>query len=282
MVRLATEKKITIARFISNLIVGVRAIFGLSSITKVYRRGLHWSLDLKEGIDLAIYLGVYEPETIKELKRIIKPGDVVVDIGANIGALTLPLAEYVGVDGCVIAFEPTSWAYGKLQNNLSLNPHLLNRVRTEQMMLLEEEKELPSFVYSSWNLSASEDKLTHPQHKGRLMTTDGGQGISLDGYFEKHPHKKVDLIKLDVDGYELAVLKGARKLLLRDSPKIILEMARQNEEEEKQLEKLLAELKDAQYRLVHLTAKYPILMTKEAIKKLCPPGGSINVLALPQ
>ena len=102
------------------MIVGVRAIFGLSSITKVYRRGLHWSLDLKEGIDLAIYLGVYEPETIKELKHIVKPGDVVVDIGANIGAITLPLAEYVGVDGCVIAFEPTSWAYGKLQNNLSL------------------------------------------------------------------------------------------------------------------------------------------------------------------
>lgn len=280
--RLSTEKKISIARLISKSIVGVRAIFGLSSITRVHRQGLSWSLDLKEGIDLAVYLEVYEPETIKALKRIVKPGDVVVDIGANIGAITLPLGRYVGVSGHVIAFEPTAWAYDKLQKNLSLNPHLLNRVRTEQIILLEEEKEPPAFVYSSWNLAEKEDELTHPQHKGRMMATDSVQGISLDAYFEKNPQKRIELIKLDVDGYELAVLKGAKKTLLRYKPKIVLEIAPHVQEEKRQLEELLAELKAARYRLEHLTSGREIPMVKETIEKICPQGGGINVLAVPQ
>jgi FkbM family methyltransferase len=276
-----TKIKIAIARFISRVIVTFRAIIGLSSITLVYRQGLCWSLDLKEGIDLAVYLGAYEPEIIKALKRIVEPGNVVIDIGANIGAITLPLAQYVGNSGRVIAFEPTSWAYDKLQKNLSLNPHLLEQVKSERIMLLEEEKTPPAFVYSSWNLTAEENQLTHPQHKGRLMSTNCAQGMSLDGYLKKNSEQKIDLIKLDVDGYELAVLKGARKLILRDRPKIILEIAPHVQEEKKQLEELLIELEAAKYRLEHLVSRRPIPLLKDGIEKICPHGGSINVLALP-
>lgn len=280
--KISTETKIKIARFISKIIVGIRSIFGLSPITRVSRRGVRWSLDLREGIDLAIYLGVYEPETIKALQSLVKSGDIVLDIGANIGAIALPLANFVGVAGQVIAFEPTAWAYGKLKKNLSLNSNLIDRITTEQIMLLDEGKEPPSLIYSSWSLLNEEDELTHPKHKGRLMTTDGVQGISLDRYFEENPVEKIDLIKLDVDGYELDVLKGASKTLSRYQPKIIIELCPHIQEEKQQLEDLLFELKSANYRLEDLTSKKPIPMKRDVIEKICPEGGGINVLAIPQ
>ena len=280
--KISTERKIKIARLISKIIIGIRSIFGLSPITRVCRRGLRWSLDLKEGIDLAIYLGVYEPETIKALQSIVQPGDIVLDIGANIGAIALPLANFVGVSGQVIAFEPTAWAYAKLQKNLSLNSNLIGQIKTEQIMLLNEGKEPPSSIYSSWSLADEEDELTHPTHKGRLMTTDGVRGISLDRYFEEHPVQKIDLIKLDVDGYELDVIKGASKTLSRYQPKIILELAPHVQEEKQQLEDLLFELKSANYRLEDLTNKKSIAMKRDVIEKICPQGGGINVSAIPQ
>ncbi|MEB3189647.1 MAG: FkbM family methyltransferase [Snowella sp.] len=278
----STETKIKIARFISKVIVGIRSIFGLSPIVRVERRGVRWSLDLREGIDLAIYLGVYEPETIKALQSLVKSGDIVLDIGANIGAITLPLANLVGVAGQVIVFEPTAWAYGKLEKNLSLNSNLIDRIKAEQIMLLDEGKEPPSLIYSSWSLVNEEDELTHPTHKGRLMTTDGVRGISLDRYIEENSVEKIDLIKLDVDGYELDVIKGASKTLSRYSPRIILELAPHVQEEKEQLEDLLFELKSANYRLEDLTSRKPIAMKRQVIEKLCPEGGGINVLAIPQ
>lgn len=280
--RLSTEKKVQLARWISWFLIKLRAAFGLSPITKVYRRGIRWSLDVREGIDLAIFLGVYEPETIQTLSRLIQPCDVVLDIGANIGAITLPLARYVGEFGHVIAFEPTAWAYEKLEKNLSLNPHLYQRVKAEQIMLLETAQQVPDFVYSSWNLTAEEDHSTHPQHKGRLMTTNGVIGMSLDQYLEENPIDKLDLIKLDVDGYELPVLKGARKTISFYRPKIILEMAPHVQEEKQQFGELLEELKRNHYHLEHLGSGEIIPINQQEIERRCPVGGGVNVLAIPQ
>jgi FkbM family methyltransferase len=280
--KISTQKKVQLARWISWFLIKLRGVFGLSPITRAYRHGVRWSLDLREGIDLAIFLGVYEPETIQTLSRIIKSGDVVLDIGANIGAITLPLALYVGDSGHVIAFEPTTWAYEKLKKNLSLNHQLSQRVKAEHMMLLETEQQAPDFVYSSWSLTAEEDDLTHPQHKGRLMTTNGVKVISLDQYLKENPVDKLDFIKLDVDGYELPVLKGAQKTISFYRPKIILEMAPHIQEEKHQFGELIEELKQNHYRLKDLRSGKVIPLNQHEIERRCPVGGGINVLAIPQ
>lgn len=282
--KISTEGKIKIARLLSHFIVTVRSWFGLSPMTRVKRRGVKWSLDLREGIDLAIYLNVYEPETLNSFQSLIKPGDVVLDIGANIGAMTLPLAKAVGEIGQVISFEPTTWAYEKLQRNLTLNPQLTTRVQAEQIMLLDRGENPPALVYSSWDLTAEVDKnpSIHPLHQGKLMTTDGVQGISLDEYCEQQRIEKIDLIKLDVDGYELTVLNGARKTLRKYRPKIIMEMALYVQEERKQIDDLLLSLQEADYQLVQLTNRQPIAMNQAALEKLCHKAGGINILAIPE
>lgn len=86
---------------------------------RVRRDGIHWDLDLSEGIDFAIFLlGGLELRTLRLYRRLVQPGDTVLDVGANIGAHALPLARLVGASGRVVAFEPTQFAFCKLQRNL--------------------------------------------------------------------------------------------------------------------------------------------------------------------
>jgi hypothetical protein len=92
---LSTIQKINLAKVAYYLVVVARRILGRSSQNiEVTRSGIRWYLDLKEGIDFSIYiLGGFEPSTLRLYNKLVKSGDVVLDIGANIGSHTLPLAR---------------------------------------------------------------------------------------------------------------------------------------------------------------------------------------------
>src|SRR6185503_1773922 len=102
-----TATKIKLASLVSQGVAGLRSLLGRGDVAAVRREGVLWSLDLKEGIDLALYLGVFERSTRRALGDLVTDGMTVLDIGANIGAHTLYLTQKVGREGCVIAFEPT-------------------------------------------------------------------------------------------------------------------------------------------------------------------------------
>ena len=125
MLKISTRKKILVAHFLSFSLINIRRVFGLGTKVKKKKMGIWWNLDLKEGIDLAIYIfGGFELTTLKRYSQLIKEGDIVIDIGSNIGAHTLPLARCVGEYGTVISFEPTEYAFLKQINNLCLTPEL--------------------------------------------------------------------------------------------------------------------------------------------------------------
>ena len=109
-----TRRKLAIAGLISGIVRTTRGLIGKADVG-VFRRGdIVWELDLSEGIDFAIYLrGGFEPETLREYRRIVQAGFVALDIGANIGSHTLPLAQLVGPSGRVYSFEPTDYAFAK-------------------------------------------------------------------------------------------------------------------------------------------------------------------------
>src|ERR1700730_18469952 len=105
---LKTTHKIAIATIASKGVLFTRRLVGLGSTADVSRRGIRWRLDLREGIDFSIYLlGSFAPSTVRTYAGLVESGDVVLDIGANIGAHTLPLARLVGPAGRVVAFDPT-------------------------------------------------------------------------------------------------------------------------------------------------------------------------------
>jgi FkbM family methyltransferase len=222
---LTTKSKIKIASVLSRIVRTTRTALGSSSDYVVANRhGIAWRLDLKEGIDFAIFLGLYERSTFRALRRWVQRGSMVVDAGANVGAHTLELARQVGPTGKVFAFEPTFFAHSKLLQNLALNPGLADIVVPEQVMLAaSDNRATESQIYSSWPLALGHD--LHEKHLGRFQTTEGARAISLDTYLRQVGVSRLDFIKLDVDGFECEVLEGAQNCLEKFQPTIIMELA---------------------------------------------------------
>ncbi|WMW66263.1 FkbM family methyltransferase [Nitratidesulfovibrio liaohensis] len=277
---LSTSHKVLIARALSAVVLSVRYLCGLSAEVVTTRRGLTWSLDLKEGIDLAIYvLGGFELGTLRRYAQLIKPGDVVFDIGANVGAHTLPLAQLVGVTGRVYSFEPTAYAFAKQQANIALNPPLVSRISAHQMMLMADESvSLPESVYSSWPLEGAAD--LHGKHHGRLMGTHGAVVDTLDSFVLKAGIEHVDFIKLDVDGNENDVLAGAKVVLEDSKPRIMLELAPYvYGSEPHKFDGLLDFLWGAGYKLSDMKTGRLLPQNVAGVRRLIPNAGGLNVLA---
>ncbi len=276
---LNTRTKLRIANALYRTVSGFRRLLGRTDSVRVARRGIHWQLDLREGIDLAIYLfGCFEYETLRAYRRLLKPGDTVLDIGANIGAHTLHLARCVSPIGKVIAFEPTAYAYNKLRQNIGLNPVLADLIQAEQIMLVDTgDSQGKSQLYSSWQIHAA-DPGTHPKHGGRLMDTIGAHHMTLDDYVARHNPGGVALVKLDVDGNECQVLRGAHELLQRDKPVLLMEIMPYGlEEAGVSLDELLGILSAHGYSLYRLDGR-TALPADDSLGREIPPAGGINVL----
>lgn len=276
---LKTAHKMAIARVASSCILFTRKIRGLSDHTIVNRGGILWSLDLSEGIDFSIYLlGGFEPKTLKLYSNILKLGDTVLDIGANIGSHTLPLAQIVGETGRVFAFEPTRFAFGKLSVNIGLNKELSDRISMNQIMLVSHKGEtLEPEIYSSWPLFEP-GKNVHHEHLGKLMNTDGAVAMTLDQAVKQLQIEKINFIKIDVDGHEYSVLNGGKETLFSHRPPILMELAPYLFDPEfREFEKIVELFTELEYSLLDADTGKPLPMDADKLRAIIPVGGSKNV-----
>lgn len=225
---------------------------------------------MAQGIDFAIFLmGSFEPGTVKFYSKVIKPGDWVLDIGANIGAHTLRFAKLVCDSGRVIAFEPTDFAFTKLKRNLGLNPVIQNRVVARQTLLNSGLMGKPDSIPSSWDLKENKGLSKHPIHQGSYQPISSATSETLDDSLMKMGNPNIQFIKIDVDGFELDVLKGAQNTLERCRPHIIMELAPCTYQEHGYT---LADL-------LSILPGYDVLdfnLNPQNLKKI-PKGGGINV-----
>ena len=212
-----TITKINIARFISFFL---KIFIRKKSIYK--RNGINWFLDLNEGIDLSIYLFGTSENKIKNLKKIFDLNQkiIILDIGANIGSVSLPLAKMFNKSR-IFAIEPTNFAFNKLVKNLNLNQNLKKNISLNQLFFSKKNK--PEKVWSSWNLHKKKNK--HKIHLGSLNIVKKKSYISLDNFIKVNKINKINFIKLDVDGHELDVLKSGENFLKNNKPIIFIEIA---------------------------------------------------------
>lgn len=279
MLKLDTTQKIKIATFAYRLVAGIRRLFGKSDHAVIRRGGISWELDLSEGIDFSIFLlGGFELATLRLYESILKPGDVVLDIGANIGAHTLPFAKLVGRDGRVFAFEPTQYAYEKLRRNVQINPAISAGIELVHAMLARETgAPVAAQIYSSWPLH--EEPGLHEQHRGRLMSTADAAVITLDDFVRGKEIGRIDFVKLDVDGNEAAVLAGAVDTLRRFRPRVLMEWAPYLfDGESAAMEQVLRNFLDLGYCPKVPSGRRPLPKTLEALNSMVPRYGSMNVL----
>lgn len=284
---LPTRTKLRIARLLHRIIVGGRALVGLPPTVRARRNGSLWALDLDEGIDLAIYLGLYQRMPEQVLRSELKAGACAIDIGANIGAFTLPLARALGPGGQVVAIEPTSYAYGKLRQNLALNGIAPDRVLAVQYALNDGASggDADRF-YSRWPLNQTGDDF-HAQHGGMYEAAGAARFIALDALLsdlrgDGRLRGRIAFAKLDVDGHELDVLRGAQKFLAEDRPVILMEVAPHIQDEMPgRFEELVAMLHRFGYRFECDSDGKPVPDSAEELRKLIPHGASIDAVLRP-
>jgi FkbM family methyltransferase len=277
---LTTKTKVSLAGAAYKVISFGRKLIGKSDSAIVQRNGISYHLDLNEGIDFSIYLlGAFEPGTHKTLQKLAKPGDIVFDIGANIGAHTLAIAQSVGPSGKVYAFEPADFAVNKLKRNLALNPELQARTYPQQILLVASFSGQPEReIYASWPLES--DGAVHPKHRGRLVSAEHAAVETLDDFVCREGISRLDLVKLDVDGHELPVLQGGGETLCRFKPTLVMEMSPYiHAEFDHCFIDFVDFLKHAGYELRDADTGKAVPLDAAQLERLIPDGASINVVA---
>ncbi|HXV77005.1 MAG TPA: FkbM family methyltransferase, partial [Candidatus Polarisedimenticolaceae bacterium] len=159
-------------------------------------------------------------------RELVRPGDVVWDVGANVGLFSFAAAGRSRPDGRVLAIEPDPWLAQLVNRSATLNPDLLGRFNVLQAALTER----------------AGDAVLHVARRGRAAnyvagfmpsTQTGGvrealavRAVTLDALLDDWP--RPDVLKIDVEGAEASVLRGARRVLHEVRPRILCEVSQAN------------------------------------------------------
>jgi FkbM family methyltransferase len=147
------------------------------------------------------------------LKKIIHGGDTVIDIGANIGVLTLFFRKLVGNEGMIYSFEPNPVAFSILKKNI--NENNLTNIQIEDKAVSNKNDKV-SFTIDS---SITNSRIAKNHKDVTLLDC-----VSMDEYFTENKMKKIDFVKIDTEGYDLTVLEGMTKIIqLNPELKIMVE-----------------------------------------------------------
>jgi FkbM family methyltransferase len=152
----------------------------------------------------------YEPEVWRHLMAQVQPGDTVADVGAFIGLYTVALAKRVGTSGAVISFEPNPENFHISKAHVELNG-VSQQVELRQAAVGAEDGMVP---FEAGGGSTARIRL-HSASDTQMV-----QCVRLDTMFAA---KRLDLLKIDVEGYEEIVLRGATNLLMEHArgPRLI-------------------------------------------------------------
>ena len=163
-----------------------------------------------------VFQSNYEFNETNLVKKVIKPGWTVIDVGANFGWYSIHFSQLVGQNGKVFVFEPVPETYEELNSNIKLNSS--QNIKVFNFALGNKDGSIsfgvPAFDGGS---GASSEFLKYSK---RIRTTMR----QLDDVMKEQNINKVDFIKVDIEGGELNMLKGAEKLLEHFRPKILIEI----------------------------------------------------------
>ena len=187
-------------------------------------RGFRMTLDLQDAEQLKIYFyGHYhERYEAKLIETLLTPGEVFWDIGANIGYFSLVAATALKGRGQVVAFEPGQAAFARLTDNVALNA--FGNLTTYPLAVAAAPGE--ARLYRAADIADTGASLYSPGESQAAYEVC--RTVSLDEFRRQESLPCPTLIKVDVEGAELAVLRGAPELISRDHPLLLLEMEEKN------------------------------------------------------
>ena len=221
--------------------------------------GVKLNLNFDSALSKLIYCYNFELLERKFVNHFLRPGDIFVDVGANVGLFTLIAAKLVGKKGSVYAFEPCSLTYSRLKYNVNLNK--FSNVNCHQIALsdrnCEQDMVLSLDGFDAWN------SLAKPT-AGQAFSSEVINTMRWDDFVVKHNLQgKVTLMKIDVEGWETFVLAGGTQTLSReDAPTLLVEFT------EKAAKTANSSCKELYQKLEHLG--YKMFVYNPDSKKLIP------------
>jgi len=188
------------------------------------RLGLRWSASAFPDLLTRhmLFEGTYDEDVLIPLKNLIRPGDVVYDVGGHHGLMTVISARSTGPTGLVITFEPNPRAREQIRRHTALNN--VTNVVLEDIALSDKQDDASFYVQAgdvSWN-STLVDGYLHDEDN-RSVERISVKTQTLDEYVAES-HYVPQLIKIDTEGSELLILKGAESTISNRRPIVIMEM----------------------------------------------------------
>jgi len=181
--------------------------------------------DVRETFQSYALNKIHEEATTDLFKKTVKEGDVIVDLGANIGYFTLLAAKLTGKKGRVYAFEPEPRNYNYLVKNIGLNNY--DNVSAFQKAVSDRKGKTRLFIcpYDTGHHTINQPDGIEAYRQGRKGEVNGVEieTLALDEYF-KDKEKRIDVIKIDVEGAEALAISGMKEILKNnENIKIFLE-----------------------------------------------------------
>lgn len=191
----------------------------LGSAWYEFRPGLWMLLNARDLVQQTILLeGVWDPSLTAFVEKTLRPSDVFIDVGAHVGYFTLLASRRVGPTGTVLSIEPNPFALKQLERNVERN-HLQN-VLVAHTACGEAQSVVRLHLHSESNSSMAS-----------LYSKDSSGSVAvevpcttLDQLCQERGVRRVNLVKIDVEGAELFVLRGMKRVMREMRPSIVLEL----------------------------------------------------------
>ena len=156
--------------------------------------------------------------------QFIKAGDLAIDIGANIGDTTVPMALCTGTNGLTIGFDPNPLVFNILKENASLNQDKY-RLVPEQYAISTNPEEF-FFISSEASFANGGISPTAESKHGKFVYKDKIKGVNLNSFLEtNYPEwvSKLSFIKIDTEGYDKEIVKSITDLIQKCKPVVVAE-----------------------------------------------------------
>ncbi len=186
--------------------------------------GVLFECDLEPDLTgMSMYLGLYEPLTVRAMRRLLTKGDTLIDVGANIGYLSAVGASLVGPTGSVHCFEPVPRYFQRLRRLAEINPGYT--IVANQLAAGDGERTFT--MHTSKTSLGGNTMISGLNREEDIEERFEVRAIRLDEYIRESRLAKVALIKIDVEGFEFPVLRGLQRYLDTAAilPAIICEIA---------------------------------------------------------
>lgn len=162
------------------------------------RYGVRFECDMNDKLTREIYYTGFDNRDCRVLRNLVKPGDVILDAGANIGYFTLLCAKWLRGRGAVHAFEPFPETYARLERNVNLNPRLRSITHLHRLALSDFTGAIGMSTPDRGNRGCN---FLDPAGEHSVGVT------TIDAFCEEGRVDRVSVIKIDVEGSEVALLR---------------------------------------------------------------------------